>query len=148
MISDYLKAFRQRAKLTQPELAYAIGVQTQTVWRWEHGEREPSLDVIKKLCEILCCTESELFNGLLDNKIELVISWNWEDVKKEEMNIGENKFKLILGEDGQIGINGIGMLTSHDSIDEFLGRIRKQLEVALDAQVRRGVVHRTCNSDV
>ena len=55
--------FRERARLTQPELAYAIGVQTQTVWRWEHGEREPSLDVIKKLCEILCCTESELFNA-------------------------------------------------------------------------------------
>lgn len=143
MISDYLKVFRERARLTQPELAYAIGVRTQTVWRWEHGEREPSLGIIKKLCEILCCTEFELFNGLLDNKIELVISCNWEDMKKGKMNTEENKFKLVLGEDGQIGINGMGMLTTRESIDEFLGRVREQLEVALDAQIRRGAIQRT-----
>lgn len=142
MISDYLKAFRERARLTQTELAYIVGVQTQTVWRWEHGEREPSLDMVKKLCEILGCTESELFNGLLNDKIELLVSWNWEDMKREEMSMEENKFKLVLGEDGQIGINGIGMLTSHESINEFLGQVREQLEVALDAQVRRGVIHR------
>ena len=97
----------------------------------------------KKLCEILCCTESELFNGLLDNKIELVISCNWEDMKKGKMNTEENKFKLVLGEDGQIGINGMGMLTTRESIDEFLGRVREQLEVALDAQIRRGAIQRT-----
>ena len=54
----------------------------------------------------------------------------------------ENKFKLVLGEDGQIGISGMGMLTSREAIDEFLGRVREQLEVALDAQVRRGVINR------
>ena len=48
MISNYLKTFRERARLTQSELADAAGVQTQTVWRWEHGEREPSLSLIKK----------------------------------------------------------------------------------------------------
>lgn len=86
---------------------------------------------------------SELFNGLLDNKIELVISCNWEDMKRGKMNTEENKFKLVLGEDGQIGINGMGMLTTRESIDEFLGRVREQLEVALDAQIRRGAIQRT-----
>lgn len=38
--SSYLKFFRVKAGLTQPELANAIGVQAQTVWRWEHGEAE------------------------------------------------------------------------------------------------------------
>ena len=54
--------------------------------------------------------------------------------------MGENKFKLVLGEDGEIGINGIGRLTSREAIDEFLGRVREQLEIALDAQIRRGVI--------
>lgn len=99
--SSYLKFFRVKAGLTQPELANAIGVQAQTVWRWEHGEREPSLDVIKKLCGVLCCTESELLNGPRNDKIELVISWNWEDT---ENDTGENKLKLVVSDDGKTGI--------------------------------------------
>ena len=54
--------------------------------------------------------------------------------------MNENKFKLILGNDGMIGLNGAGLITSHEAIEDFLGRIRKELEIALDAQVRRGVV--------
>ncbi len=138
--SNYLKMFREKAGLTQLELANAMGVQTQTVWRWEHGEREPSISLIKKLCEILGCTESELLNGSQEDRVELVLSWNWEDMKKGEINMDINKFKVILGEDGKIGLHGAGMITSRAGIEEFLGRVRNELEIALDAQVRRGVI--------
>lgn len=86
------------------------------------------------------CTESELLNGSQEDKVELVLSWNWEDMKKGEINMDANKFKLILGEDGMIGLHGAGKLTSQEAIEEFLGKVREQLEIALDAQVRRGVI--------
>lgn len=69
--SEHLRIFREKAGLTQLELANVVGVQTQTVWRWEHGEREPSINVIKKLCEVLSCTESELLNGPATQEWEL-----------------------------------------------------------------------------
>lgn len=54
--------------------------------------------------------------------------------------MGDNKFKLVLGEDGQIGINGMGRITSLEGIEEFVGRVREQLTIALEAQVKRGAI--------
>ena len=34
-----------------------------TVWRWENGERNPSLDVLKNIARILECSVDELLNG-------------------------------------------------------------------------------------
>lgn len=126
--------------MTQEELAYCIGVHENTIRLWEKGMREPRLSDVAKLCEVLMCTESELLNGSQEDKVELVLSWNWEDMKKGEINMDANKFKLILGEDGMIGLHGAGKLTSQEAIEEFLGKVREQLEIALDAQVRRGVI--------
>ena len=138
--SSSLRLFREKSKLTQSELAKCIGVQTQTIWRWEHGEREPSLDVVKRLSEILGCTESELLNGPNGDKVELVLSWNWEDMKKGEINMNEDKFKLILGGDGRVGLQGAGMITSREAIEDFLSRVRNELEIAFETQVKRGVI--------
>lgn len=135
-----IAVIRKKRKITQEELAQALSINTVTLSRWENGHFEPKASMIKKLCEMLSCAESELLNNTQNDSAELVISWNWEDMKKGEMNMGENKFKLVLGEDGEIGINGIGRLTSREAIDEFLGRVREQLEIALDAQIRRGVI--------
>ena len=52
----------------------------------------------------------------------------------------DNGFELILGSNGKIGLQGAGMITSREAIEEFLGKVREQLEIALDAQVRRGAV--------
>ena len=57
-----------------------------------------------------------------------------------ELGRHEERRKLILGEDGKIGLHGAGMITSRDAIEEFLGRVRGELEIALDAQIRRGVI--------
>ena len=57
-----LKLFREKAKLTQLQVAQNIGVTVQTVWRWEHGEREPSLGIIKNLAALFNCSEGDFFN--------------------------------------------------------------------------------------
>lgn len=136
-----ITTIRKKRKISQEELAQALCVTTTTLSRWENGHFEPKASMIKKLCEILDCTESELLSDVQeDNKIELVISWNWDDMKKGEINMNENKFKLILGDDGKVGLQGAGLVTDNDTLNEFLERIRFQLEVALEAQIKRGVV--------
>ena len=135
-----IAAIRKKRKITQEELAQALSINTITLSRWENGHFEPKASMIKKMCEMLGCTESELLNASQEDKAELVISWNWEDMKKGEMKMEDNKFKLVLGEDGQIGINGMGRITSLEGIEEFLGRVREQLTVALEAQIKRGAI--------
>lgn len=135
-----LRELRKLRGLTQEELAEKMCVHENTIRLWEKGINEPRLSDIKLLCEILRCTESELLNGLSSERVELVLSWDWDDMKKGEIRMNENKFKLVLGDDGMIGLNGAGRITSTAEIEEFLGRVRKELEIALEAQIKRGVV--------
>lgn len=46
-----LKRQRERALLTQPELAEKIGVSVTTVWNWETGKKPPSLRHLRALKE-------------------------------------------------------------------------------------------------
>ena len=136
----YLKILREKAHMTQLELAKALGVQTQTVWRWEHGEREPSLDIVKKLCGILKCTESELLNGSDTNVVKVVLSWDWQKYEEGGIDMTGNEFDVFLGKNGEIGLKGSGKLTSREALEEFLANVRLQLESAFDAQVRSGAI--------
>ena len=138
--SQRLKELRKQARLSQSNFADLVGVSFMTIRRWESGEVIPRMNEIKQICEVLQVSESELLNGPRDGKVELIVSWNWEDMKKGEINMNEDKFKLILGEDGMIGLHGAGQITSHEAIEEFLSKVREQLEVALEAQIRRGAI--------
>ncbi|MBF2049774.1 MAG: helix-turn-helix domain-containing protein [Leptolyngbya sp. IPPAS B-1204] len=57
-----LKKLRERAGLTQRQIADALGVTTTTVGTWERGEKEPrpSFLQVKILIETLNCTLDEL----------------------------------------------------------------------------------------
>ena len=45
------------------KLSEMIGVQLNTVWRWESDRASPSVDMAKALSKILGISESELLNG-------------------------------------------------------------------------------------
>jgi len=63
----YLREMRERAKLTQAELAARIGVEDVTIARWENYEnqqgeiRVPNLDALAALAEALNCHISDFF---------------------------------------------------------------------------------------
>ena len=135
-----IKNFRKALKITQEELASYVGIHENTIRLWEKNVNEPRSSDIKKLCEIFNCTEAELFNDTDNDQIKITISSNWEEFKKGDINMNDNKFKLILGEDGVIGLHGAGKITSHDAINDFLGDVKNQLEIALDAQIKRGAI--------
>ncbi|MEP6795320.1 MAG: helix-turn-helix domain-containing protein [Saprospiraceae bacterium] len=55
-ISDLGKAFRERRKslkITQPYLADLAQVSTNTLYKLERGQGNPSLDVLTKLADVL-----------------------------------------------------------------------------------------------
>ena len=135
-----IRELRKRQGLNQFDLAEAIGVSVDSVRRWESNKQIPRADELSNLALTLHVTANELLNGPSSERVELVLSWNWEDMKKGEIRMNENKFKLVLGDDGMIGLNGAGRITSADEIEEFLGRVRKELEIELEAQIKRGVV--------
>ena len=55
-----ITAIRKRKGITQEALAHLLSVTTVTLSRWENSHFEPKVSMIKKLCEILNCTETEL----------------------------------------------------------------------------------------
>lgn len=139
-ISNNIRILRKKRGLNQFELSEEIGVSVDSVRRWESNKQFPRADELFNLASIFNVTVDELLHGNFDDKIELVVSWNWEEMKKGEIDMNEEKFKLILDVDGKVGIQGAGKITSMEAIEEFLGRIRNELVIALDTQIRRGVV--------
>ncbi len=57
-----LKEARERAGLTQKEIALSLGVSVQSVSNWEVGNREPSIEVILKICN-LCNVSADSLLG-------------------------------------------------------------------------------------
>lgn len=117
-ISSRIRDLRKKRGLNQFELSEEVGVSVDSIRRWESNKQFPRANELSDLASVLKVTVDELLNGTQEDKAELVISWNWEDMKKGEMKMEDNKFKLVLGEDGQIGINGMGRITSFEGIEE------------------------------
>ncbi len=59
-----LRVLRERALLSQSELAKAVGVNRHTIYFWESGLKSPKPAHRRKLVEILRCTPEELLAAL------------------------------------------------------------------------------------
>ena len=64
-----LRALRRARGMTQQQVAEQIGVAKNTVSMWEVGEREPSIDKLRKLAALFDCTIDELVNGKTKKKV-------------------------------------------------------------------------------
>lgn len=58
--SDKLKLYRQRANLTQEELATKLNISQKTISSWEIGRSDPTMKQIYTLCNILDCPLEDL----------------------------------------------------------------------------------------
>ena len=61
-IGPKIKEYRNKAGLTQRDLADQLHVTYQAVSRWENDDAEPSINTLKELCVILNCSIEELFD--------------------------------------------------------------------------------------
>ena len=137
---EWLHVWRQRKGLTQTQLSDKSGIDSNMISRYERNTATPTLDTVKRLALGLDITVDELLNGPSEDKVKITLVYDWSHMKEGNIDMNGNDFELILGSQGQIGLKGAGMLTSHEAIDDFLARVREQLEIALDAQVRRGAI--------
>jgi DNA-binding transcriptional regulator YiaG len=55
-LADQIRTARDAAKLTQAGLARALEIESQTVSRWERGEREPNEEWLLRLALVLKVT--------------------------------------------------------------------------------------------
>ena len=138
--SRRLQELRKREGFSQAKLAELVGVSFMTVRRWECGEVIPRLNEIKRLSEILHQTIDELLNGSESNKIKITLVYDWDKMREGSIDMNMNDFELILGSQGQIGLKGSGKFTSKEDINEFLSRVKEQLEIAFSAQLQRGAI--------
>jgi DNA-binding transcriptional regulator YiaG len=65
-----LKDLRERALLSQVELARLLGVNSKTVWDWEHGNVKPSSANRRKLVIVLRVTPQELLQAIEESAKE------------------------------------------------------------------------------
>ncbi len=140
MLLKGLRAIRKERKLTLREVEDITGVDANTISRYERGVLSPTAKTAEKIAEKLGVKVDELLNGTDDSEIKLTLSWHWEEMKEGVINMNDNKFQLVLGDDGRIGLTGAALFPSRKAIDDFIARVREQVEVAYDAQVRRGAI--------
>lgn len=102
-LGNMIKIFRKKANLTQPELASLLRVSFSTLRRWEAYGGQPRADELKRICEVLNCTETELINGPVSNDWELRIKISKERVievgnigSSAEINVGDTAMAITL----------------------------------------------------
>lgn len=47
-----LAAARTNAGMSQTEMAVSVGVSRETIWNWEKGNSEPSVNQLRKISEL------------------------------------------------------------------------------------------------
>lgn len=81
--NEKLKYLREKKGYTQDEIADKLNIARQSVSKWENGINEPDFETLKKICNILDCTVSELIDD------------NHEIVTTKEMRIKKKETKLF-----------------------------------------------------
>ena len=59
-LKDRIAGIRKFKGLTQAELAKKIGVCPRTIHHYENGDRQPNVDDLKKLAEVLNCSINDI----------------------------------------------------------------------------------------
>jgi transcriptional regulator with XRE-family HTH domain/DNA-directed RNA polymerase subunit RPC12/RpoP len=59
----FIAECRKKKNLTQLQLAEKLGITDKAISKWERGVAMPDTSIMIELCNILCITLDELFNG-------------------------------------------------------------------------------------
>lgn len=62
ILGNNIKKYRQMNMMSQTELAKKLGLSQNAICRYENGDRDPSTQIIYKLCEVLQVDFNELYN--------------------------------------------------------------------------------------
>lgn len=124
----WLKFFRDKSGLSLNKLADLIGVQMNTVWRWESGRATPSAEMVQNLANALGVSETELLNG--------PVSKNWEiRIKLAKEGVIEVS---SLGNSAELSVGDIGMaITVSGSYDIWEDEAKFEAQIIADLRKKR-----------
>lgn len=127
-ILKWLKFFRDKSGLSLNKLADLIGVQMNTVWRWESGRATPSAEMVQNLANALGVSETELLNG--------PVSKNWEiRIKLAKEGVIEVS---SLGNSAELSVGDIGMaITVSGSYDIWEDEAKFEAQIIADLRKKR-----------
>lgn len=71
MLGIQMKKLRQARGISQIELARLLGVSKQSVSNWENDNVVPTIEMLKKMCQIFSCSADYLLELRTENDIIL-----------------------------------------------------------------------------
>ena len=83
--NDNLKEARLKRNLSQKEVADQIGVAKSTYSLYESGNREPSVQTIKKIADVLNVSADELL-GLSEQPATIAAHFDGDEYTEEELD--------------------------------------------------------------
>lgn len=92
-IGSKIKEYRNKAGLTQKDLADELHITYQAVSRWENDDAEPSFEMLKDICRILNCSTDDLFEFSKPQEENDEV----QEQLREEPVVKEKEQKPILG---------------------------------------------------
>jgi transcriptional regulator with XRE-family HTH domain len=121
-----LICLRLERRLTQSALGEKIGVDGNTISRYERNVIKPSLEMLQKLAYFFNVPVDELLNGPTVEEFRVTLKYvkTLEGVD-EEMNM--NGIALTIAEDGFVGVSGGKKLENYEDIEKVVEVVRKRL---------------------
>ena len=131
----FLKAIREKAGLSQKKLAGKLGVDENSVWRWEAGRAYPSVDLGKQIAELLGVSVDELLYGPQSKewRIEVVFrrEEDWEMNTVDMSASAPNLFLVQVGME-KIGLNLVGDPADEAELDGLWDKAKPQILKMID----------------
>jgi len=131
----FLKAIREKAGLSQKNLAGKLGVDENSVWRWEAGRAYPSVDLGKQIAELLGVSVDELLYGPQSKewRIEVVFrrEEDWEMHTVDMSASAPNLFLVQVGME-KIGLNLVGDPADEAELDGLWDKAKPQILKMID----------------
>lgn len=124
----YLAELRRGRGLTQAMLAEIVGVDSNTISRYEKERLTPSLDVGSRIAEFFGVKVETLRNGPASNELEIVVDWEVKDVHNVAIGSNEAGFGYRANDDNLLFW---GAIPATSDIDEVLEKIRFELAAAM-----------------
>jgi len=135
-IGKRIKAARQKAGMSQEELAQAIGSTKSAVSRYEAGKRQPSYDQLQRISDALGISIYELFDGSTTDADGTIHIWPAPQNASEEATPEELEALLEKLQ------NGEPLLLSPDDLAKLKATSKEQIAAALEKQEDQGKIKR------
>ena len=105
-IGNFIADIRKEKRMTQKELAEAIGVSDKAISKWECGNGMPEMSMLLPLCQELQISVNEFLSGerLSENSYSQKAEENIMNLMQEKEENNKQKRKDILGEGLMFGV--------------------------------------------